>query len=143
MRTNQYPTFVYWLFPELERFDTIEQAGKACRRAMFGSGYYVCLIVAILGVWIAPLDKYFLVMSEIVDWISISLIGAIPLGITLLFRRRVRQHLRRELVKSGVPICIKCSYDLRGQVEPRCPECGNTFDANLVNPGTRPDEPRS
>ncbi len=24
--------------------------------------------------------------------------------------------------------CRKCFYDLRGQVEPRCPECGTPFD---------------
>jgi hypothetical protein len=25
--------------------------------------------------------------------------------------------------------CRKCYYDLRGQVEPRCPECGTPYDS--------------
>ena len=28
----------------------------------------------------------------------------------------------------GARTCAACGYDLRGQVEPRCPECGTTFD---------------
>lgn len=26
--------------------------------------------------------------------------------------------------------CLTCGYDLRGLPEPRCPECGRTFDTN-------------
>jgi hypothetical protein len=35
-------------------------------------------------------------------------------------------------------LCPLCDYDLRGLVEPRCPECGYTFDwADLRDPGRR------
>jgi len=46
-----------------------------------------------------------------------------------------RRLLREQLTARGVPICIGCGYDLRGQVEPRCPECGRP--ASLVRP-TKP-----
>ena len=28
--------------------------------------------------------------------------------------------------------CLTCAYDLRGQTEPRCPECGKRFDPGLL-----------
>jgi hypothetical protein len=33
--------------------------------------------------------------------------------------------------------CTKCGYNLRGQVEPRCPECGEAFDPALQAPRPR------
>ncbi len=31
--------------------------------------------------------------------------------------------------------CVRCGYDLRGQVEPRCPECGTAFDRTTAENG--------
>jgi predicted amidophosphoribosyltransferase len=45
-----------------------------------------------------------------------------------MFRRPVRDQLRRELIKRGIPICRRCAYNLTGLSEPRCPECGTSFD---------------
>jgi hypothetical protein len=28
--------------------------------------------------------------------------------------------------------CVHCGYDLRGQTDPRCPECGRSFDPTLL-----------
>jgi hypothetical protein len=33
---------------------------------------------------------------------------------------------------AGRPKCRKCGYDLRGQREPRCPECGTEFDEAIL-----------
>ena len=33
--------------------------------------------------------------------------------------------------------CVKCGYDLRGQTEPCCPECGNPFDPGLLAKNTK------
>jgi hypothetical protein len=35
--------------------------------------------------------------------------------------------------RGGWPLCRQCGYDLRGQTEPRCPECGTPFDVDLLN----------
>jgi hypothetical protein len=43
----------------------------------------------------------------------------------VLFRERMRRSLRQQLVEQGHAICIQCGYDLRGQPEHRCPECGS------------------
>ncbi len=49
-----------------------------------------------------------------------------------LWRKRQRRFLREKLIAKGVPICIQCGYDLRGQIDPRCPECGTGFDPKLL-----------
>ncbi|TWT43635.1 hypothetical protein RAS1_00320 [Phycisphaerae bacterium RAS1] len=52
-------------------------------------------------------------------------------AIRFLHRWGARADLRRKLREYGIPVCLKCGYDLRGQVEqsPRCPECGEPLDA--------------
>ncbi len=58
-----------------------------------------------------------------------SLALAPVLAIVIL--RRHRQQIRK--IEQG--ICVVCGYDLRGQVEPRCPECGTPFDpSNMSEP---------
>ena len=59
----------------------------------------------------------------------------VPLMATWMWfcRSVVRRRLCEQLVAKGVPICIKCGYDLRGQNVPRCPECGTPFDETLLN----------
>lgn len=62
-----------------------------------------------------------------------ALSGGLMVGAGLhLFRRRIRRSLRQQLIEIHVPICLECGYDLRGQVEPRCPECGKPFNPNLL-----------
>jgi hypothetical protein len=66
--------------------------------------------------------------------------GAIT-GVSLLaiVRTPVRRALRRRLVELGTAICVNCGYDLRGQTQPRCPECGKAFDPALLTPADRAD----
>lgn len=48
----------------------------------------------------------------------------------LIFRRYrafSRDYFREYLTGCGIPVCVLCGYDLRGQVDPRCPECGTEF----------------
>jgi hypothetical protein len=52
-----------------------------------------------------------------------------------LIRPHVQCSLREQLVERGVPICIGCGYDLRGQIQPRCPECGRS--CALADPKVR------
>jgi len=44
-----------------------------------------------------------------------------------------RRSLRLQLQETGIPVCLHCGYDLRGQLDPRCPECGQPFDPALLN----------
>lgn len=64
-----------------------------------------------------------------------GLAGAmVGLAIQYLFRKSLRKYLREQLNAKGVPICIDCGYDHRGQVDPRCPEYGTAFDPKLIKP---------
>lgn len=42
---------------------------------------------------------------------------------------RMRYDVRLELRSRGHRICLRCGYDLRGQIEPRCAECGTPEEA--------------
>lgn len=73
------------------------------------------------------------------DSYSAMLAGAVLLGGALvaaehylLFRTHTQRSLRRQLVERGVPICVACGYDLRGQLEPRCPECGTPCAPSIL-----------
>lgn len=48
------------------------------------------------------------------------------------WREPMRLVVRENLQAAGVPICLKCGYDLRGQEIARCPECGEAFDERLL-----------
>lgn len=37
-------------------------------------------------------------------------------------------HARNDFDAEAIP-CPGCEYDLRGQIEPRCPECGQRFES--------------
>ncbi len=43
-------------------------------------------------------------------------------------QRFIRVFLRQYLAERGYPLCAHCGYNLRGQLEHRCPECGAPFD---------------
>jgi hypothetical protein len=53
-------------------------------------------------------------------------------GYDMLWRRPALRLLRRRLNELGRPVCVQCGYDLRGQTEARCPECGASFDPDLA-----------
>lgn len=52
--------------------------------------------------------------------------------------RVVRRHLRVALWAEGRRICTRCGYDLRGQVVPRCPECGQSLEDSAEDLRAKP-----
>lgn len=73
--------------------------------------------------------------------IAVLLTALITLVELWLLRRRALRLLRERLIWLGVPVCGNCGYDLRGQTEPRCPECGWGFDPKLMAGGHSAHEP--
>lgn len=88
-------------------------------------------IAIVLGLCAVPLMQP--------GWPSMLVGAAYSLGcfvgfflLMLISRNNYRRFLREYLQTQGVPICSRCAYDLRGQTEPRCPECGEGFDISLL-----------
>ena len=122
--------------PELERFPTSKDAREATlawskqqfRTASFWLGLigYTALIgVAVAGALV--LMRRWLLLPQ-------SAFGAIVGGVTggtgfvalrWYSRHRYRRFLRERLNSQGIPICMKCGYDLTGNVSGICPECGS------------------
>jgi len=77
-----------------------------------------------------------------------GLVGGGAVGfLNYLYRRPMARFVRADLVSRGIPVCLECGYDLRGQRIPRCPECGAGFDSALIQPKdnapTSPGEPQT
>lgn len=140
-------TLLLLMFPEVRLFEREEESTSAWDRAYLGHGLRAW-IVAILwlllfafgGLFVNVLDVVFRgLLPGITPLASKICSGVAFLGILVgggwfllwLLRGRIRQSLRLSLVACGVPVCLHCSYDVRGQIEPRCPECGHDFDPKL------------
>ena len=132
-------------YPELRRFESRKDAHavlKAWQRQLMksprfwlvlfvytiGVGVFVALIMISMRQWFrVPMNLFIAVVVVVTG-------GSGTVGITWFLRNRCRRYLREQLVARGVPICLKCGYDLRGQVAPRCPECGTPCEAELITP---------
>ncbi len=133
------------LYPELDLFETHEErdtnlvtAMKARRRnPKFWIASALPAVVAYPAVkmLMAMLSQYNAnnVQRLIVLLLCIVAFSwAIHYVINRTFRDPVRRALRKQLAEKDVAICVACGYDLRGQHEPRCPECGTPFDERLM-----------
>ncbi len=63
-------------------------------------------------------------MAVIVGVVSV----ATAVGEVWIAKRAITWALRERLIAEGTVVCRGCGYDLRGQVEPRCPECAKPFE---------------
>lgn len=149
----------YRWFPELALFQTEEERQEIHRRfwreryGRFGGilrwvivsatvlGSLALATLALLvvrrvlisrGIWDAAWEYPVLYQGTVLLMLLTYIAG------TLVLRRNLRRYYRAQLVAKGVPICIDCGYDLRGQVDPRCPECGKAFDPKLLRPSGDP-----
>ena len=127
-------------FPEYALFATDadraaarRDAGRAHFRYSLPIGALTCVVVVLIG------D---LLGLRCTRWglervVNPGLFGGVAFALVLwvtrwLTRTRTQRFLRERLVANGIPVCMSCGYDLRGQTEARCPECGTAFDQRLV-----------
>ncbi len=141
--------FYSTVYPEIALFDTNKDRRVALRRArsmlsrqpgaFFGGVWVLYFLIVFSFIWAEPLAAH-----PVLERIAFFLLAALMVPIWIWpCKRRVRISLREQLVAKGVPICVGCGYDLRGQIEPCCPECGAAFDEKLLNPSEgKPEEPR-
>jgi hypothetical protein len=132
-----------WLQPrEFDMFPT-EEARRAALRSVNNRISFVRYLLSFLIVF-GLLEGVMAVLEYALHGFPGGRLGAALLGgglpggltaptVILLFRRRRALECRRLLCEQGIPVCIHCGYDLRGQTVARCPECGREFDPSLLN----------
>jgi hypothetical protein len=83
--------------------------------------------VLVLGVMAAGWGRAWFPRNTLIV-IQAVMVGLLGMGLGIasqfMLRRPFQRYLREELNRHGIPVCPGCGYDLRAQVEPRCPECG-------------------
>lgn len=124
----------------LETYDDACAADVALREALWRPSrlwvYMLVLACTIFGASIV-LERFLASWGlsrnvvVIIIGVTCSMIGG--LGMILVCRREVIRIMRKFLQEQGVAICLLCGYDLRGQMTPRCPECGTAFDEQLID----------
>ena len=125
------------LFPELNLLETKVERKKVYLRALKRLRrspqlwIYYAIAIVVLG---ATMFLALRVRGRFPWGLAGLIVGfSFAASIQFVFRRPLRKQIRLQLVAMGIPICIACGYDLRGQRQPRCPECGRPFDAKLIS----------
>jgi hypothetical protein len=132
-----------WLYPELKRFEHYPDRARAEMdySSQLVRRWPIWIAIILMALLFGPAVPF--VINRVVGGLGVgtALSGALLIGgvigvlqvaafmliFNVLFRRPYRRFLRRRLGELGLPTCVGCGYDLRGQVVPRCPECGEPF----------------
>jgi hypothetical protein len=127
--------------PECRLFRNEEERNAAlilaCKRTTGTVAFWLPLAI----LWTAA---FILTRRLLPPFIPNILLGpalSLPCGAACLYptlwlkRRRIKRLLREQLIGLGIPVCLHCGYNVRGQTEPRCPECGREFDPGLLSTG--------
>jgi hypothetical protein len=133
------------LFPELRLFEDRKVRSQAFRQArnrvLLERGRWLLILACIVTSGICAGLLGFWMKTQLglrTPWLNGAL-GAIAGAATVwvahfLFRRPVQRHLRERLRALGVPVCLVCGYNLRGNLSGRCPECGTRTDDARTEP---------
>lgn len=137
---------------ELRKWFDDEAARNAARRhvslAVLRSGRYwliagVALALALAGM--AVEGPFFAALTRLVGALPLSwtvrrvitMGGCVVLALIAyvwLMRDVQRCILWKYLAARGIAVCLHCGYNLSGQVEPRCPECGRAAPLPAMPP---------
>jgi predicted RNA-binding Zn-ribbon protein involved in translation (DUF1610 family) len=128
--------------PELEFFESDDKRDAALAQIAKEAGrpttwgYWTAVLLLGAGAICTMLLATWLL--EFVSWPremeKAARLGVVILVTLMLIRRFHRQGfpamLRQKLIEQGVPMCLKCGYNLRGQPSDskRCPECGTAIN---------------
>ncbi|MHC5110766.1 MAG: tellurite resistance TerB family protein [Planctomycetota bacterium] len=140
------------LIPKLPEMDLLDSAAQrehahrwACHRPVRVLVFFLTLFVAVPvagEVFFRSTEKPPSWLVEARQWvlnfndpIGLGVMTVVLAGVLIgLFRRYVRRKLRKLLTGMGVPVCMSCGQDLRGNLHSRCPKCGEEFDISILAP---------
>lgn len=55
---------------------------------------------------------------------SVLVVVIAAVALRTVVKKRMKEEILEAVREPVVPVCYKCGYDMRGQIFPRCPECG-------------------
>ncbi len=129
---------------EMELFPTELEAARAKKRVLFqliGRWVWICVVfVAILISLVSTvlLRRFIGGLGLGISQLSINLVlmfltsTVCSVIAVWMLNRHVSKHLRKELIKCGVPVCFGCGYHLKGTPGTVCPECGRVIDEKVA-----------
>jgi uncharacterized paraquat-inducible protein A len=91
-------------------------------------GQFVCWLIAV-GLAFQSLQSPAILSAGLILILVLATAAAWLQHHFILRSEPFRRSLREQLVARGMQLCLHCGYDLRGQVSPRCPECGRAATA--------------
>lgn len=127
--------FHRWLFPELKYYASEEERKLAMKAALSRCvNTYIWYWILFACIFVLMLQAQRIITAYYGShFLTPALVGGVYAFIgsstgVWISRHRIRTYLRKDLWESGHLVCVGCGYDLRGQLDARCPECGNEFD---------------
>ena len=133
--------FREWLIPELRREPDEDRRWAAYRSGMAHSWFDwwmgACIPLSCLTAYLRPFRgrSHRLAPSLVYFFGNLGialLIFSILMGVGFVaLRSQIRRHTRARLKGMGTPICVPCGYDLTGNTNGICPECGAAGSVEL------------
>ncbi len=123
------------MFPELLLFETEAEQKRAFKKASKGiylNPLYWLLLIGLaifMNVALRSAGRTFGPAFSVPDSMVSGIAGGISGGLSAaaalwISKRKIQHSLRKQLNDTGVPICMKCGYQLKGNTSGVCPECG-------------------
>lgn len=128
-----------WMCPELillktDEADERRRAIDLAKKAAQANPRFWLAAASIVGTLIAGIAL--IEWYQLGRWETLGVIVVIGVAnyvvMSIVCVPTVRRTIRQELVRSGFRICTSCGYDLRGNPEDRCSECGARFERELL-----------
>jgi hypothetical protein len=130
----------YWVkrYPELAALESPRERARVLERAYNWANWRSCwfTVPLFIGASLLIPTLFDLTRKFRLPFVSPAIL-VFPMVIWLQFRitrRPVRRHLRKQLCEKGIPFCIECGYDLKGNESGRCPECGTPSQVRKARP---------
>lgn len=156
-RANSRSSHIMRCFASINRLSGMDElnrlSGRASAMRFFFMGPGLLFLIYAIAFPIILMSSCFWVMNEVLPPATLLqylvpitvLIGSFSLVACLWSFRwfgapLLLKSLRKEMNSQGIPVCLRCGYDLKGSVGAACPECGERIPESELAGGGGPVE---